>query len=533
MKEKQYPRYRLLLLIAFLAGFVSLAYEIIATKVLYYFFQENTLTAASVISIFLFGIGLGSFVFGKTDKIIADKRRFVMLIQILVAVYAALIFPNYDLIPSLFNFLYPLLGSSTAMMLTNKLLVSFFYLFFPTFLMGMIFPAIIVMSVEKIEHLPEKIGTLYALDIFGAVSGALVSGFLFIPLWGVKALVFFSVLTNLLIALAAIFQPGKKFILAVFGFLVLSVLFYWIIHPFDRELKIYAFREPNSRYVARDHLLFSDRSDAPYFRKIKVKEKIFFSHTPYGTLSVFDEVKNTEQHRYLYVDSRIQCSTEGLRRNNVSEIIFAKTALDAFKKKNIEVLNIGLGCGFTLNAIVKHPAVQKVDVVEINPLMPKATRCFDAFNDGVINHPKVRLIFNDGYNYLLRSPKKYDVIMMDIEHPSVIYSGNLYTLEFYKLARRALKPGGVFAQWSYRPYPDAQVINYNTLKRVFPAVFPKISGIFNDLFYIAGNVSIALTPQEKNFLAAMLATSDHRISTLNHLSFGNEMLYRDSFSGLD
>jgi len=64
-ENKIFPGYNLLLIIAFLAGFVSLAYEIIATKVLYYFFNESTITASSVISIFLFGIGLGSFIFSK------------------------------------------------------------------------------------------------------------------------------------------------------------------------------------------------------------------------------------------------------------------------------------------------------------------------------------------------------------------------------------------------------------------------------------------------------------------------------------
>ncbi len=529
MNNRTFPGYPLLLVTAFLAGFVSLAYEIIATKVLYYFFNENTLTAASVISIFLFGIGLGSFVFGKMEKIIPDKKKFVVAVQILVAVYAAFIFPNYDLIPSAFNLLYPFLGSSTAMMLVNKLIVSLLYLFFPTFFMGMIFPAIIVMSIEKIEHLPEKIGTIYALDIFGAVSGALISGFLFLPLWGLKALIFFSVLINLIIAVVILFQKSRKFFWIVFYFILSSVLLYLIINPFDREVKIYSHAESGGTYLPKDKLLFSDRDDSSYFRKISVRKKIFFSHSPYGTLSVFDQVMNQEQHRYLYVDSRIQCSTEGLRQHNVSEIHFAKISLDAIAKDKIRVLNIGLGCGFTLNEIVRNPKVQKVDVVEINPLMPEATKCFGEFNDDVLQNPKVRLMINDGYNYLLSAPASYDLIIMDIEHPSVIYSSNLYTLEFYKLVEKALSPGGVFTQWSYRPFADAQVINYNTLRLVFPRVFPKISGIFNDLFYIAGNVSVELNSQEREFLNRMLASADRRINTLNNPSFGNEMLYRDLF----
>jgi len=165
-ENKIEPSYKLLLIIAFLAGFVCLAYEIIATKVLYYFFNENTVTVSSVLSVFLFGIGLGSFIFSRFEKKIKDKKKFFLAVQLFVALYAALIFPNYDLVPSAFNFLYPLFGDSAKMMLVNKLLVSFVYLIVPTVLMGMIFPAIIVMSVDKIDQLPERIGTIYALDLF-------------------------------------------------------------------------------------------------------------------------------------------------------------------------------------------------------------------------------------------------------------------------------------------------------------------------------------------------------------------------------
>jgi len=98
---------------------------------------------------------------------------------------------------------------------------------------------------------------------------------------------------------------------------------------------------------------------------------------------------------------------------------------------------------------------------------------FSEFTDNVLENPKVHLIFNDGYKYLLGTNKKYDLIIMDIDHPSLIYSSNLYTLEFYKLVRNALNKDGLFTQWSYRPIPDAQIINYNTLKTVFPEVFQK------------------------------------------------------------
>ena len=529
-ENKTYPSYNLLLVIAFLAGFVSLAYEIVATKVLYYFFNESTITASSVISIFLFGIGLGSFIFSKLEKKTTDNKNLILVAQILIALYAVIIFTNYDLVPSLFNLLFPLLGDSVTMLLLNKLVISFLYLIFPTILMGMVFPAIIVMSIDKIEQLPEKIGVIYSFDLFGAVLGALASGFLFIPFWGIKTLIFFSVLINLLIGLLVFSQKSKKFMLMIFVFFLIAIFFYLAINPFDSAAKIYYNKDVKGKYISKNNLLFKDKKDSKYFQKVKIKEKVFFSNSPFGALSVFDEVFNQEQHRYLYIDTRIQCSTEGLEKEGVSEINFANISLDSMDKNNVKVLSIGLGCGFTLNAIAKHPRVQTVDVVEINPIMLEAAKCFNEFTDNVLDNPKVNLIFNDGYKYLLGTNKKYDLIIMDIDHPSLIYSSNLYTLEFYKLVKKSLNHNGIFTEWSYRPFPDAQVINYNTLKLVFTCVSPKISGVFDDLYYIAGDKNINMTEKEINFLNEMLKSNDKRINTLNNPYFGTEMMYREMFN---
>jgi len=528
-QNRTYPTYPLLLLIAFLAGFVSLSYEIVATKVLYYFFNESTITASSVIAIFLFGIGLGSLIFGKFEKKIADKKNFIFVSQVLIALYASIVFPHYDLVPSLFNLLYPLFGNSVSMLLMNKLMISFIYLILPTVLMGMVFPAIIVVSIDNIEQLPQKIGVIYSLDVFGAVMGALLSGFLFIPFFGIKTLIFFSVFLNLTISLLISFQRNKKFIILAASFVAALFIFYLLINPLNSGASIYSSRENKEKYIPKDNLLFADKKDSKYFQKVNIREKKFFSHTPFGELSVFDEVLNNEQHRHLYIETRIQCSTSGLKEKQVSEINFVHTSIDALDKENMTVLNIGLGCGFTLNEIAKSPKVQTVDVVEINPVMPKATRYFNEFNNHVLENSKVQLIFNDGYQYLLGTPRQYDLIIMDIEHPSIIYSSNLYTLEFYRLVKKALNKGGIFTQWSYRPIPDAQVINYNTLKEVFPVVVPKISGIFNDLYYIAGDADLPLDEREVIFLSKMLSCKDNRTNTLNNPYFGTEMMLRDMF----
>lgn len=529
LKNESSSNYHILLAVAFLAGFVCLAYEIVATKILYYFFNESTLTVSSVISIFLFGIGTGSFIFSRFEKKISDKKKFVLTAQLLIASYAVFIFPHFDIVPYFFNITHPLFGNSAQMLLVNKLMISFFYLIIPTVLMGMVFPAIIVMAISKIEHLPEKIGVIYGFDLFGAVLGALLSGFLFIPFWGIKALIFIAVLINLLIGLLVFARKSRRFLLMIAGSLLLVCLVYLLINPFNSGAMVFAQKEHEEKYIPRDNLLFQNASDPSYFQKVKIKEKKFFSHSPFGELTVFDEIADGEQHRYLYIETRVQCSTVGLKDGKISEINFVNASLDAINRENLRVLNIGLGCGFTLNEIARHPAVQTVDVVEINPLMPEAAKHFSDFTDNVLENPKVHVIFNDGYKHLMGTNNTYDLIVMDIEHPSIIYSSNLYTLEFYKLVKKSLKEGGLFTQWSYRPIPDAQIINYNTLRAVFPEVVPKIAGVFSDLYYIAGDKHVSMDDREKTFLAKMLGTNDTRLNSLNNPHFGTEMMLRELF----
>jgi hypothetical protein len=54
---------------------------------------------------------------------------------------------------------------------------------------------------------------------------------------------------------------------------------------------------------------------------------------------------------------------------------------------------------------------------------------------------------DDGRNYLLTTDERYDVITSEPMPPTFSGVVNLYSREYYALARRRLKPGGVLAQW--------------------------------------------------------------------------------------
>jgi spermidine synthase len=56
-------------------------------------------------------------------------------------------------------------------------------------------------------------------------------------------------------------------------------------------------------------------------------------------------------------------------------------------------------------------------------------------------------VFDDARHFLETTKETFDVITTDPIHPWVRGAATLYSLEYLEIARRHLKPGGVFTQW--------------------------------------------------------------------------------------
>jgi spermidine synthase len=134
-----------------------------------------------------------------------------------------------------------------------------------------------------------------------------------------------------------------------------------------------------------------------------------------------------------------------------------------------DVFVLGLGTGVSAAAVARHP-VQSIDIVDIEPAGVAAARFFEGENRDVLADPRVRYIAADGRNVLLARPKKYDVIISDPSDIWVAGVGNLFTKEFYEIARSRLKPGGVMVQWwhTHALSPDHLKLIVATFRSVFP-----------------------------------------------------------------
>jgi spermidine synthase len=134
-----------------------------------------------------------------------------------------------------------------------------------------------------------------------------------------------------------------------------------------------------------------------------------------------------------------------------------------------DVLVIGLGSGMTLGAVEQHP-VKAVDVVEIETAVVEANQHFRQFTGNSLDDERVNLIVADGRNHLALTDRQYDVIISEPSNPWIAGMANLFTREFFELAKQRLRKQGLMCQWvhAYSMAPD----DFKTIVHTFHSVFP-------------------------------------------------------------
>jgi spermidine synthase len=409
-----------------LSAAAALVYEVVATHMLLFYFIESSYSIATVLSVFLLGLGVGSLTIYFLLPRIKNKNLLFGILQIGISLYAFFVLTNLrEIIPPLENY--------------GTFFTSLVILFIPTFFLGAVFPlsSSIFIKYEK----KEIVGLVYSSDLFGAIAGSLIAGFILIPNFGGRYAIIFGAILNLISAFI-IFSKNYK-LLPLLLLVVLS------ISSFNFE---------------------SITVDYPQIIDNDISKYQYYSHSPFGLITV--------KNNCLYIDERIQCC--GGWSENRTERMMANYALDPLDdKRYLSVLNIGLGCGLTLERCLEFNT--SVDVVEINEKVVEANKVMT----DVLKNIRVCLIIDDGLHYLRVNEKKYDSILIDVENPLVAHSSNLYTVDAFVIINQSLSNNGTFALWNYGGgFGGGYEVNsryhdvlYYSLKEAFPYVY-EYTGVF-------------------------------------------------------
>ncbi|HEY1160590.1 MAG TPA: fused MFS/spermidine synthase [Terracidiphilus sp.] len=110
------------------------------------------------------------------------------------------------------------------------------------------------------------------------------------------------------------------------------------------------------------------------------------------------------------------------------------------------VLLIGGGVNGSIAQALKHPTVDRIDYVELDPaLIDMARQFFPAQYGPLASDPRVHMHYADGRYYLRTAAGKFDTIILDVPDPQTAQLNRFYTVEFFRSARDHLAPGGLLS----------------------------------------------------------------------------------------
>ncbi|HEY3449990.1 MAG TPA: fused MFS/spermidine synthase [Myxococcales bacterium] len=154
---------------------------------------------------------------------------------------------------------------------------------------------------------------------------------------------------------------------------------------------------------------------------------------------------------------------------------------------------IGLGTGSTAGWLGAVPSLERVDVVEIEPLIRDVARACAPVNQRVLDNPKVHLAIGDAREVLAVSPRRYDLVFSEPSNPYRAGIASLYTREFYGTVERMLEADGVFVQWVQSYEIDGATLR--TVVRTLRGVFGHVELFFGcegDLLLVATRAPLVI-----------------------------------------
>jgi spermidine synthase len=419
----------------FFTGFLALALEVLYTKTLILFIGSSTYAFSLILVVFLSGIALGSLVTSLiTDRFKINYAFFGMLLGVLgfwlfITIYTFddtsfwylklfRVFKSYDFITVTFT----------------QFLITGFFVFPPAFLMGLILPLGIKLATPDLSRLGEGVGKLYFANTFGGVIGSFIAGFIFLQQFGYQKTLIIIAISYCI--LGGFFILKEKnigrltkviFILFPLSFGVSSIM----THSWSQSVM-------TSGIFKKIHYYLSVPDEK--LKQLVMNKDILFYNEGLSNIAV------TKQDGYLLLRVNGKTDASTFLSDLETEILIGTLPM-ALHPDPEDVLVVGLGAGISLGAITQFDEAENIDMVEIDPVIIKAAEYFSEHNNDALKDPRVNIIQADARNHLYLTDRKYDVISLEPSNIWVSGNVNLFTKEFYELARSRMEDDGIILQW--------------------------------------------------------------------------------------
>src|SRR5256886_4276518 len=221
-------------LVVFVASCCTLILELVAGRILAPFIGVSLYTWTSIIGVVLAGISLGNYLGGRIADRWPERRTLGILLvagglaslAILPLINIATAIPTGELIDQ-GNRLGGVLPLDRAALLILRIVVITTLIFFPpSFILGMVSPVVIKLTLRDLAHSGGLVGKVYALSTLGSILGTFATGFVLVQLLGTRMIVLSVGLVLLAMALAFgdLVRIGKAAIPFAAGVLLVGLL---------------------------------------------------------------------------------------------------------------------------------------------------------------------------------------------------------------------------------------------------------------------------------------------------------------------
>lgn len=453
-----------------ISGFVAIGLEVVWTRLFTLVFKGYTYSFTSMLTVLLLGIAAGSVVFGRRADRSRDLEGLLGALQIaigvtVVSLTAILVLADGAQVYLRYGFGYDWLGRTLS-----NFLVSLLVLAVPTFLFGAQFPVVARIATEEARRAGSRVGSLYAMNVVGSIAGALVTGYVLIPLAGTEASLRLLAGSMTVMGMVLVVRRSARSVrirraVALAGAVALAVAI--VGTPSDLSRRIHeAWLLPGEWLSHYEEGATATVMVASFPPKARADKRILINGS---------SASNSNEY--------------GLSVNRVQGAIPF-----LFENHPRRVLATCFGTGITFGTLGQFE-VERIDGVDISPEVIRAAGEFGADNYDVVDNRRVEIHIDDGRNFLLKSRESYDVITMEPMPPALAGVSDLYTREFYQLCREHLNPGGMMSQWV--PLYFLTLDDVKMLYRTFAEAFPHVM-VFQynfDTFLVGSNERLRLAPE--------------------------------------
>ena len=419
--------FRLCLLLYGLSGFLALSLEILWFRVVDVGVKSTAYTFGTVLALYLLGLGAGSLAGGFRAPRLRQPLATFLDYQLMLLAFAGGAFallawlpPGTPVYAGFFEYWrqegFFHLGADwdAAMLLRLYALLPLALFGVPTLLMGFSFAALQRAVQDDPEASGRKVGLLQAANILGCTAGSLLTGLLLLEQLGTAgSLRLLTAGGGLVFLLLRARQPGTARGLWGRGAALLLVL---------------AALPSNDALWRRLHGI-----GVPQLKAFIGEDASAVSAMFQGQGERWRVTVNGLPHSWLPFEG-------------IHTLLGALPAV--IHRAPEEIAVIGLGSGETAWAVACRSETKRVRVFEIAASQPRlllqvsVDAPFQSLVE-LLSDRRVRAEAADGRQALARSDERYDVIEVDALYLTSAGSGNLYSVEFFELCARRLKPGGL------------------------------------------------------------------------------------------